>query len=257
MTRIVGSRLVATLATAAAATALAGQQCTVRSGPLKNPLVELYTSEGCSSCPPADRWLSSLAPAAMQPQLVPIAFHVSYWDDLGWKDVYASSRYTERQRALAVAAGRANVYTPQVMLDGRDYPAWHGAGTAAAIAAVAQQRAPATLELAQAREGDALSARVRVDLPPQVATPSLELVVALTEDHLGSRVTAGENRGATLRHDHVVRDFASFPLSNGREFTARFMPTPAVKPADARIVAFVQDRRTGVVLQALSGCAGS
>src|SRR4051812_1006762 len=79
------------------------QSCSVRSGPVKNALVELYTSEGCSSCPPADRWLSAMPAPGGQPQVVPVAFHISYWDDLGWKDAYADPRFTERQRALARA----------------------------------------------------------------------------------------------------------------------------------------------------------
>src|SRR5882672_8121679 len=102
-------------------TALTAAECTVRSGPEANALVELYTSEGCSSCPPADRWISSFANGADK-RVVPLAFHVSYWDYIGWKDTFADERYTERQRALAKAAGARSVYTPQVILAGRDYP---------------------------------------------------------------------------------------------------------------------------------------
>ena len=230
------------------------QGCTVRSGPLRNPLVELYTSEGCSSCPPADRWLSALTPAPAQPSLVPIAFHVSYWDDLGWKDAFASKRYTDRQRELAAAAGRANVYTPQVMLGGHDYPAWNGSQATAALQAIARTPAKATLEIAQLTEASEVSARVKVTLPANQPAAGLVLVVALTEDNLGSRVTAGENRGATLRHDHVARDYATYPVQSGHEVLAHFAVKPAPKAADAHVVAFVQDRRTGEVLQALSAC---
>src|SRR5258707_14920888 len=101
--------------------ALAAPDCTVRSGPNTAALIELYTSEGCSSCPPADQWLSSFA-RGRRALVVPIAFHVSYWDYIGWKDAYAEARFGERQRERAKASGASMVYTPQVMIGGRDFP---------------------------------------------------------------------------------------------------------------------------------------
>src|SRR5258708_2091955 len=102
---------------------LAAPDCTVRSGPNTAALVELYTSEGCSSCPPADQWLSSFA-RTRRALVVPIAFHVSYWDYIGWKDAYAELRFGERQRERAKASGASMVYTPQVMIGGRDFREW-------------------------------------------------------------------------------------------------------------------------------------
>jgi len=232
------------------------ESCTVRSGPVKNALVELYTSEGCSSCPPADRWLSALQVPASQPQVVPIAFHISYWDDLGWKDAYADPRFTERQRALARAARRASVYTPQVIIDGHDFPAWYGASTPATLKAVSKRPAKATLEITQSVSTSGVTARVGVQL---AARPSskLTLVVVMTENHLGSRVTAGENRGETLRHDFVARDLVAIPLPAAGDYPVRFSAKPGWKPADTRVVAFVQDDASGEVLQALAGCAAS
>ena len=102
------------------ATAVA--ECTVHSGPTTNVLVELYTSEGCDSCPPADRWLQALGGGGTAAgRIIPVAFHVDYWDYLGWKDRFASPRYSERQRALASAAKSTRVYTPQVVVAGRDF----------------------------------------------------------------------------------------------------------------------------------------
>src|SRR5258706_16133613 len=100
---------------------LAAPDCTVRSGPSTAALVELYTSEGCSSCPPADQWLSSFGRARRSGLVVPIAFHVSYWDYIGWKDAYADPRFGERQRERAQATGASMVYTPQVMIGGGDF----------------------------------------------------------------------------------------------------------------------------------------
>jgi hypothetical protein len=232
------------------------QSCSVRSGPVKNALVELYTSEGCSSCPPADRWLSAMPAPAGQPQVVPVAFHISYWDDLGWKDAYADPRFTERQRTLARAARRAGVYTPQVIIDGHDFPAWYGASTPASLQAVSKRPAKATLEITQSVSTSGLTARVGVELASQPSS-NLSLVVVMTESRLGSRVTAGENRGETLRHDFVARDLRTFPLRAAGEFAVRFDGKPAWKPGDTRLVAFVQDDATGEVLQALAGCGAS
>lgn len=239
--------------TAPRALAVPGE-CTARSGPLKNALVELYTSEGCSSCPPADRWLSAFAPPGAQPQVIPLAFHIGYWDYIGWKDAFADARFTARQRALAVAAKRSGVYTPQVIVDGRDFPEWRSGATPSAIGAVSRSPAKATIEMTRSFAGPAITGEVKVDVASRMSTPSLQLVVVLTESRLGSRVTAGENRGETLRHDFVARDMATFRVKDGAAYPVRFEGKPGWKPADTRLVAFVQDAATSEVWQALASC---
>ncbi|HUG25789.1 DUF1223 domain-containing protein, partial [Piscinibacter sp.] len=101
----------AAAACAMAADAAAAPQCSARSGPAAAPLVELYTSEGCNSCPPADRWLSALKD---RPGVVALAFHVDYWDGLGWKDRFASPLHTQRQAQQRAVNGARFSYTPQV-----------------------------------------------------------------------------------------------------------------------------------------------
>ncbi|HEY9191987.1 MAG TPA: DUF1223 domain-containing protein, partial [Methyloversatilis sp.] len=103
----------------------AAVSCQVRSG--WSPVVELYTSQGCSSCPPADAWLGSLAQAAAARQVVPLAFHVDYWDYLGWRDPLSQAGHSARQRRLARAEGGTVVYTPQVRLSGGDFRDWRSA----------------------------------------------------------------------------------------------------------------------------------
>ena len=104
--------------------------CSARSGPQTTALVELYTSEGCDSCPPADRWLStSFRPGAAAAGAVALAFHVDYWDRLGWNDRFASAAYTERQYDVTRTGNARFAYTPQVVLQGRDFPDWHGTDT--------------------------------------------------------------------------------------------------------------------------------
>lgn len=97
--------------------------CIATSGATRNRLLELYTSEGCSSCPPADRWLSQLPRDSRDSGVVPLAFHVDYWDRLGWKDRFAQAAFSQRQRDRNRGPGW--VYTPQLMLDGEDFRNWH------------------------------------------------------------------------------------------------------------------------------------
>jgi len=100
-------------------------ECSAKSGTQSTPLLELYTSEGCSSCPPADKWMSSIAGSGFTAdKVVPLAFHVDYWDYIGWKDRFGKAEYSNRQRQAAKHDFAAFVYTPQVMLNGTDFRDW-------------------------------------------------------------------------------------------------------------------------------------
>src|SRR5262249_16851954 len=140
--------------------------CTVRSGAQTNVLVELYTSEGCSSCPPADKWLTSLAKPEMKGRVVPVAFHINYWDYIGWKDAYADARYTARQEDFAKATGAHSVYTPQVVLGGRDWRGWRAErDAAAAIEKLNKSPARAEIELrAEAKPDGSIAASATAKL---------------------------------------------------------------------------------------------
>lgn len=229
-------------------------ECVARSGPATAALVELYTSEGCSSCPPADRWLSRLA-ALPRDRVVPLAFHVTYWDSIGWRDPFASERHTARQRERAKAAGASYVYTPQVLLGGRDFRDWPSARAFDEGVAAIHRRAPrARLEIRQRLEGGKLRVEARVELEPGVGSKDLALVIAAAQDGLASRVTAGENRGEHLRHDFVVREVVEArPLAASVQ--AVFAIRPDWKPGSLSVVAFVQHVRSGEVLQAMAAPA--
>lgn len=232
-------------------------ECVTRSGPATAALVELYTSEGCSSCPPADRWLSGLKALAGKATVVPLGFHVTYWDYIGWRDAFADERNTARQRARASASGARYVYTPQVMVGGRDFRGWRGGGGfERAVEKINRMAARADLELRLVPVG---GGRLVVEATAQartgVARDHLALVVAAVQDGLGSLVTAGENRGEQLRHDFVVREFAemrAFPASGAATVKATFSPRGGAATGALAAAAFVQDLRTGEVLQALA-----
>jgi hypothetical protein len=230
----------------------AGAECSVRSGPRTAALVELYTSEGCSSCPPADHWLSSFTRVAENGDVVPLAFHVGYWDYIGWKDAFADPRYTERQRDRAAASGARYVYTPQVVVGGRDFPGWSSEHSlTSAFEAIRRKPAAVTLELAASMAADqSIATRLTATGDAKLAARDLALVTVVTQNGLGSRVTAGENRGENLKHDFVVRDLA---MQRGLGIaTASFKPKADWNAQKMSVAAFVQDRKTGEVLQAVA-----
>jgi len=229
--------------------AAAGVACSASSGPGTAALVELFTSEGCSSCPPADRWLSGLTDVT---GVVPLAFHVDYWDHLGWPDRFSSPAYAARQREKSRAAGVSFVYTPQVRVDGRDFPSWRSAGAIQKAAQEAGARASgAEIRIsAQALPGGALRVHLVSRLQGRPAGTSTAYL-ALYENGHDSEVGAGENRGARLAHDYVVRAWLgpfSFP-ADGRLDLSQKLQT-AIDLSRAGIAAVVET--PGAVLQALA-----
>jgi hypothetical protein len=251
--------LLAAAVVAVSPVAAADPVCRAQSGRQTVALVELYTSEGCDSCPPADRWLSSTFPAGESregPALATaIAFHVDYWDRLGWKDRFATPGWTKRQYDSARAARSDLVYTPQVLLQGRDLRDWHAEKrSAAAIAAVDGTPARADIALEVAPQPGAVVVNATAHVPGAANRKGAALFVALTEDGLASEVKAGENKGKRLVHDHVVRDLrGDIAIGSGGDGTGRIMMAlPAEAGKSSTIVAFVQNVDTGDVLQTLS-----
>ncbi|AHI77243.1 hypothetical protein BTRA_2851 [Burkholderia thailandensis USAMRU Malaysia  len=247
------------LAAASVAQAAAGGACVARSADARQALVELYTSEGCSSCPPADDWLARLAARRAALRVVPLALHVDYWDGLGWTDRLAQHRFTERQQALAARGGGRFVYTPEVAVGGRELRDWRDANAfGRRIVETAAEPARVRIALSAVRRADALD--VALSVTPRAGAPrALDAYLALYENGVESQVRAGENRGATLRHERVVRQWIG-PLAATGDAGApldarRALPLPAnLRAADAArygVAAFVEDRATGDVLQAL------
>jgi hypothetical protein len=229
------------LACALAAPAVHAATCTATSGASRTSLLELYTSEGCSSCPPADHWLSQLPPDS---GVVPLAFHVDYWDKLGWRDPFAQAAFSQRQRERNSALGW--VYTPQVMLGGDDLRNWHRV----------PQPKPVPAQVSLALNLDQTPERIDVQVSSHFAEPAGNrngrLFLALYENRLSSNVTSGENAHRTLHHDHVVRELAG-PLDPLDPLRARysFKLQPGWKAADLGVVAFVLNAQ-GKTLQALA-----
>ena len=227
--------------------------CSARSPEHASALIELYTSEGCDSCPPADRWFSALSPQDLGGHAVAIALHVDYWDRLGWKDRFGATRFTRRQYDEAARSGGSFVYTPQVIVEGRDFPQWRtGDALERAIAAANARPARAKIELAARPRGTAADVDVDVQVPAARDRRDARVVVALVQSGLASEVTAGENAGKRLQHDHVVRDWRpDIALDAAGKLSRRLHFDLPADGGPLSIVALAENARTGEVLQTL------
>lgn len=213
-------------------------------------LFELYTSEGCNTCPPAEEWLSHLqTDPRLWKQLVPLAFHVDYWDYLGWHDPFDSHTYTQRQQAIAAQAdslaGRI-IYTPQFVLDGKDWRDWFNDKPLEVDAA------PKVGALSLSVDGRRLDARFSPDSP---LDGPLTLYIAVLAFGVETRVGAGENQGAILRHDFLVVGYAHGGLTRGKQgySAALSLPAVAVRAGRYALAAWVARADDPAPLQAAGG----
>lgn len=224
--------------------------CEVQSGAQRTPVIELFTSEGCSSCPPADQWLSTLKGRPVVAQ----AFHVGYWDYIGWVDRFATSANTNRQRELAGLNHLSGIYTPQLVRDGHDWPEWRGSSRTLQTSSPAASGEPARASIRVQRVGqtDQFTAQVK----PVDGAVVWSAYWTVTEHGHSSRVKAGENRGEFLQHDFVVRQYAPVGRYQGNQ-SLSFVSIPAQPDHPRQVNLVVHDPRTGEPLQAVSlQCGG-
>ena len=234
------------LACALIAPGEAPAQCKAATSGPPPRVIELYTSEGCESCPPVDRWLSLFKGKT---DVLPLAFHVDYFDHLGWKDRFASAANTRRQKELSETNGSRFIYTPQVLIDGQDRKDW--------VAAKSPPAATSPVEIGIERKGDKFEAVVH-----SFSAKPLQLSAywAVTENDHTSQVSAGENKGALLHHDFVVRDYRKvrpWELAPGASTSFSYEPMISAKADRLRDVSLVvSDSGTGRPMQALrlGGC---
>lgn len=229
------------LASVGAVVAKAAEPRHFTSGPARVSLIELYTSEGCSSCPPAEKWLGQLRD---QPGLwrdfVPVAFHVDYWNRLGWPDRFSKKEYTEREYAYSAAWNSDSVYTPCFVRDGAEWrargvpPAATGAGVGA---------------LTVDYDGATVKAEFRPEGRAGGKADDYEIHVAILGAGIVSKVTSGENRGETLKHD-----FIALTLAHGAPGRALPLAVPEVPGVPRHALAiWVTKRGSLAPLQATGG----
>ncbi len=200
-------------------------------------VVELFTSEGCSSCPPADRLLHSLVETtrAEERPVYALSFHVDYWNRLGWEDPYSQSAFSQRQRQYSQALG-VDTYTPQIVVNGQQAMVGSRTGRVqGAIESALAEPAPVDVSLrVETGENDLEVTYQLVDAPPEDAT----LRLAVVERGLSQEVTRGENAGRTLRHANVVRSFTSTPART--EGSSSLSISEAVDRSQASVIGYVQ-----------------
>ena len=195
---------------------------TFQSGKVQTALLELYTSEGCSSCPPAEHWLSGLKDSSgLWKEFVPVAFHVDYWDYLGWRDPWSSRSFSDRQRAYAEHWRNDNIYTPGFVLNGAEWRDWArgkdalkpNSANAGVLSIASSDTNHWNVTFATTNTGSA----------------RYELHAALLASGLNSQVKAGENRGRLLTHDFVALSLVQTSLKRtGSEWQGEFnLPLPA------------------------------
>ena len=241
-------------AVAAASVVPAGSIATVasaapaaRSEPVA--VVELFSSEGCSSCPPAEQLLGELAAAAKQSgrRILTLEFHVDYWNHLGYVDPFSAPAYSKRQQQYARALGASGLYTPQMIVNGTDE--FVGSDRARATNALdAALARPATVRVTLRTAP--LASGTRVSYQISAAPSGAQVHVALVESGLVSHVRGGENDGRTLAHTSVVRQFVTMPIA-GRDAGSVDLKTGVSSgKTEKDAVVFVQDSRTMAILGA-------
>jgi hypothetical protein len=181
------------------------QAATFQSGETQTTLIELFTSEGCSSCPPAEKWLSALkSNQDLWKKIVPVAFHVDYWDRLGWRDRFAKPEFTSRQQRYAATWGGDSVYTPGFVVNGKEWRTWFGGN---AIPTTSTK-----VGILRVSSGD--GGKLTATFVPETTQPrALTLNVALLANDLESDVKRGENSGRKLLHDFVVLDLIKMDMA--------------------------------------------
>ncbi len=239
----------------------ASTACKAASGANITPVVELYTSEGCSSCPPADKWLSTLKSKntvnSATNSAVIQAFHVNYWDYIGWPDRFATPAHTNRQRQIAAWNKQNGIYTPQMVLNGGDWRRWGSLG--AFNAAVTTTKTIATSSINVQQTGvDQFEAVISPVAGSIGAAPIWSAYWTITEHGHLTKVKAGENSGETLLHDYVVRQYT--PVG---EYSAtvpqklNFRDVAATPGHERQVNLVVFDPKTGKTIQAVSANCSS
>jgi hypothetical protein len=214
----------------------------LESGEMQVSLLELYTSEGCSSCPPAETWIEQHYGGSTEwHSAVPVAFHVDYWNQLGWKDRFSKPEFTARQRLYSASWSRGSVYTPCFILNGQEWQGWFHGEAPPEVLRVNVGNLEAKVE------GD----RVDVRFTPAMKSSEYVVFVAPLAMQASSDVRTGENRGRHLTHDFVVLSLVSARVeSRGSAFGA----TLQVLMSGARAVAvWITAQNSPVPIQAVGG----
>ncbi len=209
-----------------------------RSSPV---MVELFTSEGCSSCPPADKLLKSLD----SDDTIVLSFHVDYWNQLGWRDPFSSEEFTIRQRQYAGLFGLKQVYTPQMIVAGESE--FVGSNKRLAASALAKAKQTKSSQSVRIIVSKAVANGFKVKYQTTGASSDTLLNLAVAQKSASSKVTAGENSRTNLAHVNVVRSFKTIAIDSNSEGETEIEFPVEVKPSELIVVGYMQDKATGKI----------
>jgi hypothetical protein len=230
------------------------RSCQKTSPITRNVLVELFTSDGCDSCPPANKWLSS-AVRGGDKGLIPISMHVTYWNQLGWKDGFSKAFFDDRQDSYARQAINKFSYTPELFLNAREWRGWKNGGRNE-IADAEKESSPISINLVATRLDNG-NLSVETTISPDKGAPKVDLSAArlyvlLYEDDLTEHPNAGELKNVLLKHDHVIRDWKiTDAIPSGKAVSGAFSIAADWNPKKMGVVAFVQSNDLKSIYQVI------
>ena len=221
---------------------------TYESGAFQTSLLELYTSEGCSSCPPAEAWLSQIKDKGFKPNsVVPLAFHVTYWDYLGWKDQFSKKEHDQRQREKVLQAGEKTVYTPQFLLNGQTLR--NVSAAVAKVNSLNKSKADVNIKASVLETKENLLVDVALRQVAGQLNDIVKVNVVAYENHIPSAIKAGENAGHEFVHQYLVREMQtalmSLKKSKKRQF---YMPRDETQNWAGLVVFVESDNKVVQVL---------
>jgi hypothetical protein len=212
-------------------------------------LLELFTSEGCSSCPPADKLLDELDRTEPFPkaEVIVLSEHVDYWDQLGWKDHYSSAIFSTRQRQYAAQFAEQDVYTPELVVDGTWAAVGSDLGQIRRAVDKASMRPKLPIRLEASRNGN--SGALRIDISSAAATPPGDVYIVLAKNHVTSYVEHGENAHQTLSHTAVAyRIIKLGEVRSGDRFEKQLAIDLPAAQGQTRVIAYLQESATGRIV---------
>jgi len=208
-------------------------------------VIELFTSEGCSSCPPADELVARIQKEVTDKPVYILSFHVDYWNSLGWKDSFSSADYSKRQRRYAQYLNLSSVYTPQIVINGRKEFVGSEEGTLrSALKGALQKDAAASLTLSAVKNGQN---QVKVHYVANESGDNTVLLLAVVEKSAQSHVKGGENGGRTLSHVQIVRKLQTVALNNNKNGVEGISLPENFDAANWEILGFLQNNLTGEI----------
>ncbi len=224
------------------------KELSFNSGTEQVNLLELYTSQSCSSCPSAERWLGELVEhKLLWKKVVPVAYHVTYWNHLSWKDKFSKVQFSKRQRKFSQVTG-SGVYTPQVILNGKDFRSWRGIGTNYVVTS-RKKVGNLSANLDESKKKWTLTYNsMHKDIG------SVKCQFAVLESGHSTVVSSGENRGKTLQENFVITELLSASAKkSGNNFQCEFKNLKPSKFQNKTLAFWVLDSKTFEVFQATGG----